>query len=201
MKQFFLAALTALLCYGSAQAQTTNHAKPQLFLDVHYLPGAVKFEDVAAAHAKDLAVQSKYGVQFFKYWVDESKGVVYCLSSATDTASIRKTHAEAHGLLPNESYAVTEGIAAAPKAGKAYFMDVHRLGAGNVTATAVASAHEKDLATQTRHGVHFVNYWVDTQQGVIFCLSQADDAGKVVQTHKEAHGLLPASIAAVKQGQ
>src|SRR6476659_5579684 len=82
----------------------------KLFIDVHQLePGKVKYEDVAAAHAKDLAVEGKYGVHFIEYWVNEQKGLVYCLSSSRDSESIRKTHAEAHGLLPDQIYQVTEG--------------------------------------------------------------------------------------------
>ena len=43
-----------------------------LYIDVHQLePGKVKYEDVAKAHAKDLAVEKKYGVNFINYWVDE----------------------------------------------------------------------------------------------------------------------------------
>ncbi len=73
-----------------------------LYIDVHNLgPGKVTYEAVQKAHAKDLAVEKKYGVQFIKFWVDEAGGKVYCLSNAPDTQSIRKTHAEAHGLLPD----------------------------------------------------------------------------------------------------
>lgn len=194
------------LCLHYANAQTTVKLNPatsnHLYLDVHYLPaGTVKFADVAAAHAKDLAVEEKYGVQFQKYWVDEAKGLVYCLSSAPDTASIRKTHGEAHGLLPQEIYEVTDGLAALPKNKGTYFLDVHNLGAGKVTAEAVAKAHEKDLAVQNKYGVNFINYWVDETKGVVVCLSQAKDSANVFQTHKEAHGLLPDLIVPVKQGQ
>src|SRR5262245_7660990 len=90
----------------------------QLFVDVHELNSQVKFEDVAAAHKKDLATQGKYGVSFIKYWVDESKGLVYCLSSAKDSASVVQTHKEAHGLLPARVYGVTEGQAATLQEGK-----------------------------------------------------------------------------------
>lgn len=186
------------------QAQTTDTTKTKnhLFVDVHYLPsGKVQFEDVATAHAKDLQVQNKYGVQFLKYWVDEAKGAVYCLSSAPDSAAITETHREAHGLLPQQTFAVTDGKAALPKGSERFFLDVHNLGKGKVTADAVAKAHEKDLAVQNKYGVRFLNYWVDEEDGVVLCLSQAPDASKVVQTHKEAHGLLPDSITAVKQGQ
>ena len=36
-------------------------------------------------------------------------GLIYCLSSAPDSAAIRETHAEAHGLLPAYTFEVTEG--------------------------------------------------------------------------------------------
>jgi len=182
---------------------TTAHLAEtkKLFIDVHQLePGKVTYEDVAGAHAKDLATEGKYGVQFLKYWVDENKGLVYCLSSAPDSAAIHNTHAEAHGLLPSHIYEVTAGMEAALKGNEPLFLDVHYLGAGNVTAAAVAAAHEKDLAVQQKHGVNFINYWVDEKEGVVVCLSQAKDSTAVIENHKEAHGLLPAGIYEVKQG-
>ena len=173
-----------------------------LYIDVHQLgPGKVKFEDVATAHAKDLAVEEKYGVHFINYWVDEEKGLVYCLSTSGDTNSIRKTHAEAHGLLPSYTFKVKSGTAAALTGKKNLFLDIHELGAGNVTADAVAAAHKKDLAVQNRYGVNFINYWVDEKAGVVLCLSEAADSDAIIKTHKEAHGLLPVEILEVKQGQ
>ena len=173
-----------------------------LYIDVHQLtPGKVKFTDVAAAHVKDLAVENKYGVHFINYWVDEAKGLVYCLSSTDDSSSIRKTHAEAHGLLPDHIFKVTEGSAAALTGNKNLFLDIHKLGAGNVTAAAVADAHKKDLAVQGKYGVNFINYWVDEKAGVIMCLSEAADSNAIIATHKEAHGLIPVEILRVKQGE
>jgi len=173
-----------------------------LYIDVHQLePGKVKYEDVANAHAKDLAIEKKYGVSFIKYWVDENKGLIYCLSSAPDSESIRKTHAEAHGLLPQYIYKVTDGIPSAVTGESNYFLDVHYLGAGNVTAKDVAGAHEKDLAVEKKFGVNFINYWVAEKNGMVLCLSQAKDSNDVIQTHKEAHGLLPAYVLKVKEGE
>ena len=173
-----------------------------LYIDVHQLtPGKVKFEDVAAAHLKDLAVEKKYGVHFINYWVDEKQGLVYCLSSADDSNSIRKTHGEAHGLLPAQIFEVSEGSAAALTGDKKLFLDIHKLGAGNVTAAAVADAHKKDLAVQAKYGVNFINYWVDEKAGVVMCLSEAADSNAIIKTHKEAHGLIPIEILRVKQGQ
>lgn len=183
-----------------SQRAATNDKK--FYIDVHQLePGKVKFSDVAAAHAKDLTVEKKYGVHFINYWVNEKEGLVYCLSSSSDTGAIRKTHAEAHGLLPNYTFEVTPGSAAALTGNKELFLDIHQLGAGNVTAAAVADAHKKDLAVQGKYGVNFINYWVDEKAGVVLCLSEAKNAQSVINTHKEAHGLIPAEIRSVKQGE
>lgn len=189
--------------HSTAQTRTgaaTNEKK--LFMDVHQLePGKVKFEEVAKAHAKDLSVEGKYGVHFLNYWVDAEQGLVYCLSSSADSNSIRKTHAEAHGLLPAYTLEVTDGAVAPLTGNNKLFMDIHKLGAGNVTAAAVADAHKKDLAVQGKYGVNFINYWVDEKAGVVLCLSEAKNPESVANTHKEAHGLIPVEIRNVKQGE
>jgi len=186
----------------SAQPSKSSKTSKNMYIDVHHLgAGKVTEKDVAAAHAKDLAVEKKYGVHFIKYWVDESNGDVYCLSTAPDTAAIVKTHGEAHGLLPDQIYPVTSGQAAKAESGKDFYLDIHQLGAGNVTAAAVAGAHKKDLAVQGKYGVNFINYWVDEKQGVVVCLSQAPDSSAVINTHREAHGLIPVSIEKVAQGK
>lgn len=210
MKLILIPAALLVFCgYSNAQMKVSeakavknNDLSRQYFIDVHHLgAGKVKYEDVAAAHAKDLATEGKYGVQFIKYWVDTEKGDVYCLSSSPDAGSVRNTHAEAHGLLPDQIYPVTPGAAAKMKGKKNLFLDVHEFGAGNVKAADVAAAHQKDLAVQKKYGVNFINYWVDEKSGVVMCLSEAPDSAAVVNTHKEAHGLLPAEVLHVKQGQ
>jgi hypothetical protein len=82
---------------------------------------------------------------------------------------------------------------------KKKFMDVHEL--GKVSAKDVAHAHEKDLAVQAKHGVEFKMYWVDEEHGKVYCLSEAPDKDSVVAVHREAHGLLPAVIGEVIEGQ
>jgi hypothetical protein len=187
------------------RAQTSQTISPDtthLYIDVHHLgPGKVTAAAVAAAHQKDLAVEKKYNVTFIKYWVDVSKGDVYCLSSAGDPQSIRATHAEAHGLLPDEIFKVSEGQEAIIKGNNNLYLDIHELGPGNVTAAAVAAAHQKDLAIEQKYGVNFINYWVDEKNGTVLCLSQAPDSAAVVNTHREAHGLIPVSVVKVEQGQ
>lgn len=197
---FVLAAFGVLTLFSSRLSAQSSGNK--LYIDVHHMgAGKVTATAVAGAHAKDLATEKKYGVHFIKYWVDETNGNVYCLSSAPDPQAIKKTHGEAHGLLPDQVFEVSEGQAAKIKKGKDFYLDVHELGAGKVTAKDVAGAHQKDLATQKKYGVNFVDYWVDEKDGRVVCLSQAPDSSAVINTHREAHGLLPAYIVKVKQGQ
>lgn len=92
------------------------------------------------------------------------------------------------------------GSAEAP-AKTSYFIDVHEFGPGKVTAADVAKAHAADLATQAKHDVRFIDYWVDEEHGSVYCLSEAKNASSVVATHREAHGLLPARIVPVTGGQ
>lgn len=190
----------SIVCFSGLAVNGLAQTK-KLYIDIHHFkPGTVKYADVAKAHKKDLAKQKKYGVSFIRYWVDEAGGNVYCLSSAPDSAAITKTHAEAHGLLPAKTYLVESGQASLLKPGNKFFFDVHELGAGKVTAKDVAVAHKKDLAKQGKYHVNFVNYWVDEKTGTVMCLSQAPDSAAVINTHKEAHGLLPVYIEQVKQG-
>ena len=79
------------------------------YIDVHTNLKGVKLSDVKAAHEKDLKAQNKFGVKFLKYWVDEKAGVVFCLSEAPNKQAPMKAHAEAHGLLPDETYEVKGG--------------------------------------------------------------------------------------------
>ncbi|UKJ08506.1 DUF4242 domain-containing protein [Solitalea lacus] len=185
-----------------AGIQDSNSNKAHYYIDVHNLePGKVSLADVQDAHKKDLAAQGKYNVSFINFWVDEQQGKVYCLSKANDEESITSTHKEAHGLLPSAIYEVTEGQAAAMTGKKQLFIDVHELGPGKVTAKDVAGAHAKDLAVEGKYGVNFINYWVDEKNGVVFCLSEAANSTAIINTHKEAHGLVPAYIMKVKQGE
>jgi len=79
-----------------------------LFMDVHTLEGGVSVEDVAQAHTADLETQGKYGVSYLRYWVDESAGKIFCLVEADDAESANTVHREAHGLVADEIYPVSE---------------------------------------------------------------------------------------------
>lgn len=79
-----------------------------LFLDVHNIEGGVSVDDVAQAHVKDLETQGKYGVSYLRYWVDEGAGKIFCLVEAETPEDAGMVHREAHGLVADEIYSVTE---------------------------------------------------------------------------------------------
>ncbi len=79
-----------------------------LFMDVHTIEGGVSASDVAGAHQKDLETQGKFGVSYLRYWVDEQAGKIFCLVEAGTAEDASTVHREAHGLVANEIYAVSE---------------------------------------------------------------------------------------------
>ena len=80
-----------------------------LYMDVHHLDGTVSAADVAEAHQKDVETQGKYGVNYKRYWVDENAGKIFCLVDAPDAETAHTVHREAHGLVADEIFEVSEG--------------------------------------------------------------------------------------------
>ena len=54
------------------------------------------------------------------------------------------------------------------------YLDVHHL--GKVTAKDGAAAHKKDLAVEKKYGVQFLKYWVDENNGDVYCLASSPSA-------------------------
>jgi Protein of unknown function (DUF4242) len=79
-----------------------------LYMDVHNIDGGVTVGDVAKAHEADLATQSSHGVDYKRYWVDEKAGKIFCLVEAPDAESANTVHREAHGLVADEIFEVSE---------------------------------------------------------------------------------------------
>ena len=79
-----------------------------LFMDVHNMDGGVSAADVAKAHKADLDTQGKYGVEYKRYWVDEKAGKIFCLVEAPDAEAANTVHREAHGLVADQIFEVTE---------------------------------------------------------------------------------------------
>jgi hypothetical protein len=80
-----------------------------LYMDVHRTGGPVSAEDVAKAHAADLQVQGRYGVDYKSYWVDEQQGLIFCLVDAPNPEAANTVHREAHGLVADEVHEVVPG--------------------------------------------------------------------------------------------
>jgi hypothetical protein len=79
-----------------------------VFMDVHSLEAAVSADEVTKAHEADLAKQGEYGVEYKRYWVDKRGRRIFCLVEAPDADAAVRVHREAHGLVPDEIYEVSE---------------------------------------------------------------------------------------------
>ena len=79
------------------------------------------------------------------------------------------------------------------------YMDVHNID-GGVSADDVAKAHMADLQTQGQYDVRYLRYWVDEQEGKVFCLVEAPSADAASTVHREAHGLVADKVYQVQEG-
>lgn len=82
--------------------------KMPLFMDVHTIEGGVSAAEVAGAHVQDLKTQGRYGVNYQRYWVNEETGKIFCLVEADSAEDANTVHREAHGLVADEIYPVSE---------------------------------------------------------------------------------------------
>jgi class 3 adenylate cyclase len=71
-------------------------------------------------------------------------------------------------------------------------MDRHDL--RGMRAEDVAEAHRRDVDIQDRHGVKYMAYWFDENNGAAFCLVHAPDSATAERVHREAHGEIPNAI-------
>ncbi len=81
-----------------------------LFMDIHDLTGSTS-EEVSKAHHADLAVQSKYGVEYRRYWFNEQYGKAFCLVEAPDAETATRVHREAHGHVADKIIEVDTDLA------------------------------------------------------------------------------------------
>jgi hypothetical protein len=80
-----------------------------LYMDVHTIDGGVSVDDVAKAHMADLQTEGKYDVHYLRYWVNEGEGKVFCLVDAPSADAASTVHREAHGLVADAVFEVSEG--------------------------------------------------------------------------------------------
>jgi Protein of unknown function (DUF4242) len=79
------------------------------------------------------------------------------------------------------------------------YMDMHTID-GGVGIGDVAKAHLADLQTQGAYDVRYLRYWVNEEQGKVFCLVEAPSAHAASTVHKEAHGLVADEVYQVQEG-
>jgi hypothetical protein len=93
---------------------------------------------------------------------------------------------------------VTTGIAKTTRSTMPLYMDIHSIPDG-VTMADVAKAHQADLDTQG-DDVSYLRYWVNEEEGTIFCLVEAPSADAAARVHQDAHGLVADEIHEVQEG-
>ena len=79
------------------------------------------------------------------------------------------------------------------------YMDVHHK-VEDLTAEALAGAHQRDLETQAKHNVNYLKYWFNEQTGRVYCLVDAPSKEAAEAVHREAHGLVADEIMEVQEG-
>jgi len=81
-----------------------------IFIDYHQLEEGLTLKDVREAHRSDLEKQTKYGVKFLQYWVNEKDSMVFCLIDGPDAEACVNCHLESHGNTPCNIQEVEPGI-------------------------------------------------------------------------------------------
>jgi len=78
------------------------------------------------------------------------------------------------------------------------YMDFHKI--ENVTIESVKTAHIADLAVQDEYGVKYHQYWVNEEEGSVFCLVEGPDKETCEKVHQMAHGNVACALTEVETG-
>ena len=65
------------------------------FMDVHSGFFGVTAEQLAEAHARDLAIEKDEDVHFERAWLDPSSGKVFCLATGPNREAVMRIHQRA----------------------------------------------------------------------------------------------------------
>jgi class 3 adenylate cyclase len=112
-----------------------------MYMDIHELKG-VTAADLAKAHAADVHVQGKHGVEYHKYWFNEAQGKIFCLCSAPSAEAAAIVHRQAHGLEASKIIEVAPEIADG-------FMGGCEVNAAGAALVPGSSANERDPGIRT----------------------------------------------------
>ena len=78
------------------------------------------------------------------------------------------------------------------------YMDFHKF--ENVTIEAVKTAHIADIGVQDKYGVKYHQFWVNEEEGSVFCLVEGPDKKTCEKVHQIAHGNVACALTEVNQG-
>lgn len=75
-------------------------------------------------------------------------------------------------------------------------MDLHKASDYDVKPTIeeIKRNHIADLKTQKKYGVKFIQYWVNEEAGLVFCMMEGPDKESCIATHREAHGDMACNV-------
>jgi hypothetical protein len=62
------------------------------FMDIHNGFVGVTADQLAAAHAADLAIEADEGVHFEQAWLDPISGKVFCLAEGPSREAVQRIH-------------------------------------------------------------------------------------------------------------
>jgi AraC-like DNA-binding protein len=75
------------------------------------------------------------------------------------------------------------------------FMDLHKM--PNVTMEEAKKAHVADEAIQSNYGVKYLQFWVNVEAGLLFCLVEGPDKAAVESVHRQSHGHVACAVVEV----
>jgi AraC-like DNA-binding protein len=82
------------------------------------------------------------------------------------------------------------------------FMDLHKASDYDTRPTVedIKKNHIADLAVQHKYGVKFIQYWINEEAGMVFCLMEAPNKEACAAVHAEAHGAMPCNVIELQGG-
>ena len=82
------------------------------------------------------------------------------------------------------------------------FLDLHKASdfEKKPTVDDIKNAHIADLAIQSNYGVRFIQYWINEEDGLVFCMMEAPDKEACAAVHAAAHGNMPCNVIELKGG-
>jgi AraC-like DNA-binding protein len=82
------------------------------------------------------------------------------------------------------------------------YMDLHKASdyEEKPTVEDIKHSHIADLEVQHKYGVKFLQYWINEEAGLVFCLMEGPDKESCAAVHQEAHGNMPCNVIELQGG-